>query len=344
MWGVTPTIPLMIWRRHLLIFALFLSPIAGLCQDDLGKFTSRPAPEEGPTKVVIRVIMLDLDDISGANQTYTANVAYMARWQDDRLRHDSPGNKATSLSQIWHPRIQILNRQRLQETFPEQASVSPSGEVEVLQRVWGQFSQPLVLHDFPFDHQTLNFDLVAAGHEPGSLELIADPEHPSQIADTFSVSDWAVSEWGSKPVMHSLVSGDNPVPLFRMFLTMKRNSGYHLINFILPLVMIICMSWIVFWIPPSNTGPRVSVSVTSMLTLVAYRFAVGASLPKIAYLTRMDWFILGSSFLIFFALVQVVVTSWMADNDNLATARRVNKWMRCISPVALVLIFWLSLF
>jgi len=174
-----------------------------------------------------------------------------------------------------------------------------------VQRFWGQFSQPLELHDFPFDHQVLEFNLIGAGNEPGTVKFVEDPEAPSQIADTFSISDWTVDDWAAEEAELSLVRGACPVPTFQMWLKMKRNSGYHLINNVLPIIR---MSWVVFWVLPSNIGPRISVSVTTMLTLTAYRFALNATLLRIAYLTKMDWFILGSSLLIFMSLLQVVVT------------------------------------
>ena len=80
-----------------------------------------------------------------------------------------------------------------------------------------------------------------------------------------------------------------------------------------------------------------------MLTLVAYRFAVSASLPKIAYLTRMDWFILGSSLLIFASLLQVVATTYMMEKEKVVLARRINQYTRIIAPIAFLLVAYFSL-
>ena len=68
------------------------------------------------------------------------------------------------------------------------------------------------------------------------------------------------------------------------------------------MAIIVFMSWVVFWLGPQHVGPRLSVSVTSMLTLVAYRFLLGQSLPPVSYLTRLDYFLLGATVLVFIAL------------------------------------------
>jgi hypothetical protein len=328
-------------NRHPL---LALIALIALAQSSLAaELTSRPGDEDEPTEVKIEAVLLDLQDITGANQSFTANFAYIARWHDDRLRHEGPGQRTLSLDDIWHPRLQIVNRQSIQETFPAEAQVSPEGDVALVQRVWGQFSQPLLLKDFPFDQQSLNINLVGTGHEPDTVSFIPDPDFPSTVADTFSISDWQLTDWNAEPITISVARADKGAPGFRFDLSVTRVRSYHIVNVILPLVMIICMSWVVFWLDPKTAAPRVSVAVTAMLTLIAYRFAVGTSLPKIAYLTRMDWFVLGSSILVFASLLEVVITSWLAGEDRLDTAHKINRRMRVIAPIAFLLIVLFSL-
>jgi hypothetical protein len=88
-----------------------------------GELTSRPDPEGVATEVRIQLVLLDLQNISDAEQSFTANFTWAARWQDARLAHEGPGAKTVSLDEIWSPRLQIINQQRLQKTFPEKAQV-----------------------------------------------------------------------------------------------------------------------------------------------------------------------------------------------------------------------------
>jgi len=306
--------------------------------------TSRPAPEKGPTEVTVRMIILNLEQIHGADQTFTADVAFEANWQDDRLRHSGSEKTTMDLSDIWNPDFQIVNRQKIQFMFPEDADISPDGNVRIIQRVWGQFSQPLQLRDFPFDVQTLHTTIVSVGYDEGMLKLKEDSANASAVADSFSIPDWKVLGWDSEVTERPIMSGGPKLPTFEVSITMKRESRYYFINVILPLFLIICMSWIVFWLPSSQLGPRVSVSVTAMLTLTAYRFAIGTSLPKVAYLTRLDWLILGSSLLVFLSLVEVIVTTWMAENGRAPLARRINHSMRAVAPILFLLIAYASLY
>ena len=111
------------------------------------------------------------------------------------------------------------------------------------------------------------------------------------------------------------------------------------------MAIIVFMSWVVFWLDPENLGPRLSVSVTSMLTLVAYRFLLGQSLPPVSYLTRLDYFLLGSTLLVFFSLIQVASTSAMKQKGREERAVALNRFSRWSFPAAygflLVGAFWL---
>jgi hypothetical protein len=72
------------------------------------------------------------------------------------------------------------------------------------------------------------------------------------------------------------------------------------------------MLWIVFWTDPEQFGTQVGVATTSMLTLIAFTFVIGGHVPNVSYFTRMDYFILGSTVLVFATLVQAVLTEMMA--------------------------------
>ncbi len=116
----------------------------------------------------------------------------------------------------------------------------------------------------------------------------------------------------------------------------ERRAGYYLIKVILPLILIVAMSWVVFWIDPSEGGSQIGVALTTMLTLIAYRFAVGSELPNIPYLTRMDYFLLASTVLVFATLIEVVITSHYARSGRIQQAHRIDLWARWMFPAVFV--------
>ncbi len=308
-------------------------------QGNADPLVKRPeGADGGPTTVYVSVFFLDIDSVNSANQTFTANVSYEYRWIDPRLAHAEDGNKVLPIVDVWHPRIQVANRQLNFLTFPEIVHVSPAGEVSYQQRVWGHFSQPLDLRDFPFDSQKLQFDMVSAGYSPEELVLLPDPDNASGIADELSLPDWDIASVTADSMVHQPNAAAGALAGFRFAIEADRQAGYYIFKVILPLLLIVAMSWIVFWIDPKEGGTQISVSVTSMLTLIAYRFMVGGLLPHISYLTRLDAFILVSTVLVFTALMLVVITSRFAKTDRLETARRVDRIARVAFPAIFLVV------
>jgi len=71
----------------------------------------------------------------------------------------------------------------------------------------------------------------------------------------------------------------------------------------------------------------------SVLTLIAYRFAVDSQLPRLPYMTRLDAFIFTSTLLLFFSLIEVLVTTILDNNQQTARAKKIDRYCRAIFPV-----------
>ena len=52
-----------------------------------------------------------------------------------------------------------------------------------------------------------------------------------------------------------------------------------------PLVLIVSISWSVFWMIGECLSCRMGIALTGILTVVAYQFATAKSLPNVAYFT-----------------------------------------------------------
>jgi hypothetical protein len=298
----------------------------------------RPEADKGPTIVNVRIFIIDVDEIGTADQDFSANVFYEARWKDPRLAHDSAGTIVRPLTEVWNPQLMIINRERIWKSIPDVAVIASDGSVLYRQRVWGQFSQGLRLEDFPFDEHVFGIDIAATGFRSNEVSLVEDPDLISGVAGDVTLADFRVTGSKMRVAPYEPIPGGPSVPAIRFEFAASREYGYYIAKVLLPLVLIVAMSWIVFWIDPKQSGTQISLGVTTMLTLIAYRFSLTSILPKIAYLTRMDAFVLGSTFLVFATLVEVVVTSHLALTDRLERARAIDKWMRIVFPALFVVL------
>jgi hypothetical protein len=77
----------------------------------------------------------------------------------------------------------------------------------------------------------------------------------------------------------------------------------------LPLSVVVLMSWPGFRIQRCQVGVRIGVATSSILTLIAQRIVLANLLPRLPCMTRPDYFTVGSTLLVFLALIGVVATS-----------------------------------
>ena len=324
----------MVSKKYLqinLLIALFFLLLPGICH---ALDTSRPGPEDKPTDVKIRVFVLDIDEINDAGQSFTANIFVQIEWKDPRLAQ--PGKTVKySLNEIWNPNIQVVNKQKTFKSLPDVAVVDSEGNVMYRQRVFGNFSQPLNLRKFPFDQQTLKFEFLSVGNTPDEVNLI---KNSSGIKEEFTWPNWHILNWDFIDFNFQYLP-DVPAREGLIFsLTAKRYVQFYIFKFIIPLLLIVCMSWIVFWIDPTDYAAQISVAITSMLTLIAYQYLVGSSLPRVPYLTQLDKLMFLSTAMVFVTLIEVVITSVLTKKNKVELARKFDYHCRYIFPAIFIFI------
>ena len=304
----------------------------------------RPAVEAGPTQVSVGIWMVDITNIDSAQQNFTADIAVVLRWKDARLAHTGTGVAHYALDQIWTPRVSIANEtSSVVRKLSESAEVEPDGTVLYRQRYVGSFTQPLRLQSFPFDRQAFRIQFVAVRYQPNEVTFVPDQNwirdglrEGAGMSPSITLPDWTVEKWDAKAEVYALTPGLQ-YSGYAFEFTASRNVQHYILKVILPLILIVMMSWSVFWTDPTNSNTQFSVAVTSMLTLIAYRFAVDSQLPRLPYMTRLDVFFLISTLLVFFSLIEVLVTTILDNNQQLARAKKIDRYCRVIVPVIFVI-------
>src|SRR3954447_13584803 len=300
----------------------------------------RPAADAGPTEVSVGIWIVDISNIDSAQQSFTAEIALVLRWKDPRLAHTGSGVVRYPLEQVWHPRVGIANETAsVIRKLPDGVEVEPDGSLVYRQIFAGAFTQPLRLQSFPFDRQKFHIQLVAVRYLPNEVRFVPDEDwvrhglkNAGGIASSVTLPDWTIENWETRPLTYALTPGLQYSGYIFEF-TASRNVQHYILKVILPLVLIVIMSWVVFWTDPTSSNTQFSVAVTSMLTLIAYRFAVDTQLPRLPYMTRLDVFFLISTLLVFFSLIEVLTTTILDNNDLPQPAKKLDHCCRIIFPV-----------
>ena len=337
------------------ILLLSLLPLSeGRCADapvPLASEAARPDAASGPTPVSVGIWVADVSRIDSAEQTFSANLVVVMSWHDSSLAHTQAGIRQYNLRDIWHPKWLVANAtEHVQSSFPEIADVAGDGTVTYRQRLVGIFTQRLDLRAFPFDHATFHLDFVMIGQRPAEMEFLPNAALVAQgfptgagIARDLTLQDWRVTDPKAFSLPYQVAPGFQ-IAGYALEFRAERLVQHYVVGVIIPLLLIVFMSWAAFWIDPTLRGSQISIAVTSMLTLIAYRFAVGSETPRLPYLTSLDRFILASSILVLLTLIEVIVAVSLVSRQRPDLARRIDRYSRLGFPIAYALVAVVTLF
>jgi len=312
----------------------------------------KPGDPDTKTPVKIGFFVIDVKEIDDLEQTFTADVWFNETWNDPRLSEKALGRSLEKCvyreGEIWTPQIVVINRNGGEQLLARIARVDKDGNVNIIQRYVGDLTSDLDFSNFPFDTQELHFIMAAVGPDAEDIKFELDNDTTGQ-RDFFSTEGWSIKLVEGKSSNENIKTwGNAPIrTLHRMdfMLTAERDRGYYIWKVIVPLCLIVLMAWAVFWIDPKHLGPQVGLSTATVFTLIAYRFSIGFSLPKVSYFTRMDNFVLFSTILVFIALGTAIATSKISSDGENALAKKIEKYMRVIYLVVFgcILVFTLLL-
>ena len=118
---------------------------------------------------------------------------------------------------------------------------------------------------------------------------------------------------------------------------LKRNFQHYLLKIMLPVFLILCVAWYVLWIPTRKYETRLNTSIIALLALIAYNFVFQDDIPKLEYLTDLDWYIL-LSYVFCCIPVFISIGSSKLGTKNQKTIIKINKHIRRWGVLAYIVI------
>ena len=218
----------------------------------------------------------------------------------------------------------------------------------------GFFRQSFDFRKFPFDKQKLVIRIESgAGNytnsnledssDIGSLTFITPEPGVFLNLNKFlnpevnKLKAWKISENGIKVKSKVLsedrydIYGQRIVPrtenVLDIEINIERNFQHYLLKIMLPVFLILCVAWYVLWIPTEKYEARLNTSIIALLALIAYNFVFQDDIPKLEYLTDLDWFILLSYiFCLIPVFLSIGFSKFIATNQK--KIMKINKLIK----------------
>ena len=305
---------------------------------------TRPNAGGEPDEITVVLGVLDIAEINDRDQVFMADLYIEVEWQDPRLAvdGDTGGELRTfPLDAIWHPRLTIVNSRGLDLLLPEVATVDRQGNVVARQRLAGPLAVDLELRDFPFDAQRLPINVVSYEYSPSEIVFAAASRLVGKF-DDLSVEGWIYEALEPERSAYSLQKGGRGGSQISFGIMADRQAGYYVLTLALPMTLILFLAWMAHWLPVDVIPPRMGVATATVFSLIAFGVSFRLTLPKIAYLTDADRFVLYSTLLVLVSLAVVVVTIRRSSADRKEAAERLVRRTRTAFPVLYALIILLT--
>lgn len=310
-------------------FVLLAQPTSAQGQN-AGRIES-PTPGE-PVVVDFELRLIELPEIDTVANRFRFRAYALFRWMDPRMaaaeeRMYLDQDAIDFVSKIWWPIPEVVNQVGRTEVTRRVVKISPEGEISFGGIFESDMSTAFDLRDFPFDSQTLEIQIESFAWAEDALVFRA-LEGAASLEPELLLTEWDVTDARIRVESSPRRRVGRTHSRVVMSIDIERHSGFYLWKVILPLLMIVALSWVVFWMPDEPFGGRTRISITGVLTVVAYQFVLADSLPKISYLTLLDAITTLSFMAIAATLFEnLVVSRWRERDPSVAIAiDRTSRW------------------
>ena len=319
-----------------------------------------------PFTITVSLGIIDIPKIDEPMETFDIDSYLFLEWNDPVVYEYIAGRQTlppehtyefyttsevqTILKEIgWPEIVQFTNQVGRREILSSYLWIESNGSITYYERFQGTFHSKYELRKYPFDSQKLNILIETAYFDKTLVEFEAPKENivfyekptkPNPENEAFELEGWYldqdiecyVGEYVSKMTgrVFSYVSID---------ISAQRKIGFHIWKIFFPLILIIGISWSVFWIWKENVADRLSISMIAFLTAISFGFFISSNQAKISYLTLMDLFIIGTYIFMTLTVLEVLTTHFLARRGRELTAAKLNLYSRWLFPVSFVSYF-----
>ena len=289
-----------------------------------------PKPN-GSKTLLTRIRVANVGNIDTVNQQFYCEFYLYVKWKEPLLT-GKEDNENIPWDKYWDPEIKFPNMASCDLNVRRHFFDQSDNEVPFVclrYHIKGYFREVLEVNDFPFDYQELTISIMARWRilKDREIRFVQDDKRPDGLR---TLNFLAKQEWDLQPhlVRQSGKTEIDPgmpedvYPMYTVQMHVRRQPSHYIYNVALVMFLIAGLTFSTFIFKPNQPGERLQITLTLLLTSVAFKYVISSSLPKVSYLTLLDKYVLWC--LIFHFLMAVHSTvSYLIQNEIL---REIFEW------------------
>ncbi|XP_048387183.1 gamma-aminobutyric acid receptor subunit rho-2-like isoform X2 [Stegostoma tigrinum] len=279
-------------------------------------FTMRPAFGGPAIPVGVDVMVESLDSISEVNMDFTMTLYLRNYWKDERLSFPSTTNKSMTfdgrlVKKIWAPDVFFVHSKRsfIHDTTTDNIMlrIFPDGNVLYSIRVTVTAMCNMDFSCFPLDTQTCSLEIESYAYTEDDLMLY-----------------WK----GDRDALKT----DEKVSLSQ-FLIQRFHTTSKLAFYSSTATLMVMLSWVSFWIDRQAVPARVSLGITTVLTMSTIITGVNASMPRVSYIKAVDIYLWVSFVFVFLSVLEYAAVNYLTTVQE-RKQRKLQEKFPCICGIA----------
>lgn len=274
-----------------------------------------------PQEVHVGLYLANVNDIDLKAGMYTADFYIWLRWKGPI--DPVPSMEFMNMVERWGITEKNLYEEPLE---------LPSGERYQLVHVQGKFNNKFPLHSYPLDNQDIIIDVEDLDHTSDQLVYRPDRENTrfdpdlnlpgwTLLGQTFRVFDYRYPTSFGLPPSHEKSAYSRLV--YRLHL--GRPVLSYTLKMLLPVLIVLCSNFAIFWLAPSQVDSRISLAITALLSAVALNITVVDNLPLVGYQVLVDKIYNLTYLVVFLTLVATIWAVRLDEAGEKAKALRVDS-------------------
>ncbi|VDO36472.1 unnamed protein product, partial [Haemonchus placei] len=248
---------------------------------------------------------------------FQVDIYFQEKWLDLRLTHN--GTKRILLKDpvlfklIWHPDIYFANARTAAFHDVTQPNflvwIYPNGTVWYDCRISLTVLCMQNLARYPLDSQSCALRILSYAYDTDQIVIRWNGEHPVEVNSEIRMPDMRL-----RAIEHMIRNDTYATGLIWSCALAEfhvdREIMHHIIQSYLPTGLIVVISWFSFWLDVEAVPGRVSLSITTLLTLATQSSAARMALPQASYVKAIDVWMGACMAFVFSAMIEFTVVNY----------------------------------
>ncbi|XP_061754435.1 gamma-aminobutyric acid receptor subunit rho-3a isoform X2 [Nerophis ophidion] len=307
--------------------------MAQRCMDNLQMHLQRLSQRNHKGSAIpvgIDVQVESIDSISEVNMDFTMTLYLRHYWQDDRLAFPSSNNKSRTfdsrlVKKIWVPDVFFVHSKRsfIHDTTMENIMlrVFPDGNILYSVRITVTALCSMDFSSFPLDTQNCSLELESYAYNENDLMLYWKNGNDSLRTDEIVLSQFFVEDFQPSFGLAFYSSTGWYNRLYINFI-LRRHIFFFMLQTYFPTMLMVMLSWVSFWIDRRAVPARVSLGITTVLTMSTIITGVSASMPQVSYVKAVDIYLWASFLFVFLSVIEYAAVNYFTTVEEMKKLKR----------------------